>query len=135
MNSELQRAELQMADTFQPERSKPRSSDRVYTPRVDVIETEDALTLYADLPGVKQEDVALTCQGDELILHATCEPRRPGKRLLYAEYGVGDFHRAFKIAEQVETSGIEASLKDGVLTVRVPKAEAIRPKRIAVTSG
>jgi HSP20 family protein len=135
MNSELQRAEPQVVETPRNESAKPRSSGRMYTPRVDVIETDDALVLYADLPGVKQEDVSLTCKGDELILHATCEPRHTGKRPLYAEYGVGDFYRAFKIAEQVETSGIEASLKDGVMTVRVPKAEAVRPKRIAVTNG
>ena len=135
MNSELQRAEPQMIDTPRNETAKPRTSDRLYAPRVDVLETEDALILYADLPGVKPDDVALTCKGDELVLHAACEPRHAGKRPIYAEYGVGDFHRAFKIAEQVETSGIEAALKDGVLTVRVPKSEAVRPKRIAVTSG
>lgn len=128
MNSELQRTEPQATQT-----AKPRPTSGMYTPRVDVVETEDALILYVDLPGVKQEDVSLTYKGDELILHAVCTPRNVGKRKLYAEYGVGDFHRAFKIAEQVEADGIEASLKDGVLTVRVPKAEAVRPKRIAVT--
>jgi len=77
--------------------------------------------------------VSLTCKADELVLHAPCAPRNVGKKRLYAEYGVGDFYRVFRIAEQVETDGIEASLKDGVLTVRVPKAAAIRPKRITVT--
>lgn len=135
MNRELQRAEPQTAETPRGDVTKPRAPDRMYVPRVDVVETDDALLLYADLPGVKQEDVALTCQGDELVLHAACAPRHAGKKLLYSEYGVGDFHRAFRVAEQVETGGIGASLKDGVLTVRVPKAEAVRTKRIAVTSG
>jgi len=135
VNSELQRAEPQAIDTPQAQTVKPRTSGRTYAPRVDVVETEDALALYADLPGVKPQDVSLTCKGDELVLHAACEPRHAGRRPLYAEYGVGDFHRAFKIAEQVETGGMEASLKDGVLAVRVPKAAAVRPKRIAVTGG
>jgi len=135
MNSELQRAEPQAIDTPRTEAAKPRTSGRMYTPRVDVVETEDALIMYADLPGVRQEDVSLTCKGDELVLHAACEPRHAGKRPIYAEYGVGDYHRVFRITEQVETGGIEASLKDGVLTVRVPKAEAVRPRRIAVTGG
>ncbi|VTR91637.1 Heat shock protein Hsp20 OS=Rhodopirellula europaea SH398 GN=RESH_01705 PE=3 SV=1: HSP20 [Gemmata massiliana] len=133
MNSELQRAEPRAVDRSPSEAAKPRSSGRMYTPRVDVVETEDALILHADLPGVKQEDVSLTCKGEEMILHATCVPRNAGKKRLYAEYDVGSFYRAFKIAEQVDTGAIEASLKDGVLTVRVPKAEAVRPKRIAVT--
>lgn len=127
MTGELQLARPQMNETFSP--------TRMYTPRVDVVESDDALILYADLPGVKKEDVSLSCKGNELILRATCAPRHTGKKRLYSEYGVGDFYRAFKIAEQVETDGIEASLKDGVLTVRVPKAEAARTKRIAVTGG
>jgi HSP20 family protein len=128
MTSELQRVRPQVIET-------PRQPARTYTPRVDVVGTDDALILYADLPGVKQEDVSLTCKGDELVLHATCAPRHAGKKMVYSEFGVGDFYRAFKIAEQVETGGIEASLKDGVLTVRMPKTEAVRPKRIAVKGG
>jgi HSP20 family protein len=109
-----------------------KGSGIVFAPRVDVVETADELLLYADLPGVKPDDVSLTCKGDELILHARCAPRAHGKKALHAEYGVGDFYRAFAIAEQVDRDTIEAALKDGVLCVRVPKAEAVRPKRIAV---
>ncbi|OWK46468.1 Hsp20/alpha crystallin family protein [Fimbriiglobus ruber] len=128
MTSNLQSAQTQKIET-------PRPTMRVYAPRVDVVETDDALTLYADLPGVKQEDVSLTCKDGELILHASCLPRHVGKKLLYSEYGIRDFYRAFKVTEKVETGRIEASLKDGVLTVRAPKAEAVRPKRIAVNGG
>ncbi|QJW96306.1 Hsp20/alpha crystallin family protein [Frigoriglobus tundricola] len=135
MNSELQRAESQGDQVARTETAKPRPGGGTYTPRVDVVETEDALVLYADLPGAEPEDISLTCKGDELVLRAACAPRHAGKKRLYAEYGVGQYYRAFKIAEQVETGGTEASLKDGVLTVRVPKAEAIRPKRIAVKGG
>jgi HSP20 family protein len=111
----------------------PKGQRPVFTPRVDVVENENEFMLYADLPGVKQEDVSLECKGDELILHAKCSPRGYGKRAIHAEYGVGDFYRAFRLAEPVEPGRIEASLAGGVLTVRVPKAEAVRPKRIPVT--
>lgn len=104
----------------------------VFTPRVDVVESANEFTLYADLPGVEQEDVSLECKGDELILHAKCSPRGYGKKAIHAEYGVGDFYRAFTIADRVDRDGIEASLKNGVLTVRVPKAAALRAKRITV---
>jgi len=132
MNSELQKVEKAPVEAHRAETAKSRGNG-AYVPRVDVLETDDALTLYADLPGVKPGDVSLTCKGNELVLHAACAPRNVGKKRLYAEYGVGDFCRAFRLAEQVETDGIEASLTDGVLTVRVPKAAAVRPKRIAVT--
>jgi len=132
MNRELQKVETPRIEAPRQETAKSRPGG-MFAPRVDVLETNDELLLYADLPGVKQEDVSLTCKGDEFVLQASCAPRNVGKKQLYAEYGVGDFSRAFRIAEQVETDGIEASLKDGVLTVRVPKAAAIRPKRITVT--
>ncbi len=132
-NTELQKAGPNTpADTTE---TPARPAGGVYAPRVDVVETDDDLLLYADLPGVKAEDVSLSCKGDELILHARCTPRRYGTEAAHVEYGVGDFYRAFTVTEQVDCSGIEASLKDGVLTVRLPKAEAVRPKRIAVKGG
>ncbi len=125
--------ELQQVTTGTTANEAPtKGSGIVFAPRVDVVETADDLLLYADLPGVKPDDVSLTCKGDELILHAKCAQRGHGKKPLYAEYGVGDFYRAFTLAEQVERDAIEAALRDGVLCLRVPKAEAVRPKRIAV---
>lgn len=115
--------------------TQTKGADRVYAPRVDVVETDNELILYADLPGAKAEDVSLTCRAGELILHARCGPRGYGREPLHTEYGVGDFYRAFTVTEEVDCGGIEASLKDGVLAVRLPKAEAVRPKRIAVKGG
>ena len=135
MTEQLQNVERQAADQPREQAGKPRSAGGVFAPRVDVRETENEFLLRADLPGVKPGDVNLDCKGDELVLHARCAPRHAGKRLLHAEYGVGDFYRAFRIAEDVDTGKIEASLYDGVLTVRLPKAERAKPKRIAVTGG
>jgi HSP20 family protein len=128
-NTELQTVR---APDHTPNGVPARTSGEAYAPRVDVVETSEDLILYADLPGVRVEDVTLNWKGEELILHARCAPRRHGGRVLHAEYGVGDFHRTFAIAEQIDTDGIDASLKDGVLAVRLPKAEAVRPKRIQV---
>jgi HSP20 family protein len=129
--------ELQQATAADTAASGPpaRQAARVYAPRVDILETDEDLFLYADLPGVRPEDVSLNCKGDQLILHARCHPRHPGGTAIHAEYGVGDYYRAFTVTEQVDWSGIEASLADGVLTVRLPKAEAVRPKRIPVKGG
>lgn len=131
-STELQKAPA-ASQNGRPEAS--RRPARVYTPRVDIVETDDEFFLYADLPGVRPEDVSLQCQGGELALHARCEPRHAGGKFLHAEYGVGDFYRTFTVAGQVDCDRIEASLANGVLTVRVPKAESVRPKRIKVAGG
>jgi HSP20 family protein len=99
------------------------------------VKTDDELILYADLPGVKPEDVSLHYGDGELVLTAHCRPRHEGWRPLYAEYGVGDFVRRFRVTEQVEPDRFDAGMMDGVLAVRLPKAEAAKPKRIAVKGG
>jgi len=103
-----------------------------FTPRVDVLETETELLLLADLPGVKPAEVEMHFENGELILHGRCTPRQTGTDYLLQEYGVGDFYRAFAIAETIDSDKISAELKDGVLTVHLPKAEAVRPRRITV---
>jgi HSP20 family protein len=103
-----------------------------YTPRVDVLETETELLLFADLPGVRPDDVEMRFENGELILHGRCKPRQTGTDYLLQEYGVGDFYRAFAIAETIDSDKISAELKDGVLKVHLPKGEAVRPRRITV---
>lgn len=113
----------------------PQPTGGVYIPRGDVVETDDEFILYADLPGVRSDDVSLQMKDGELVIYGRCAPRHAGKRPLYAEYGVGDFRRTFRVAEQVEIDRIDAAIMDGVLAVRLPKAEAAKPKRIAVKGG
>jgi len=113
---------------------QPENRGARFSPRIDVVENQNDLIVYVDLPGVKQEDVSLTCKGEQLMLHARCDSRVHGTKLLHAEYRIGDYYRAFTLPEQVDRDGIEASLQDGVLTIRVPKAEIARPKRIIVKS-
>lgn len=107
----------------------------VYSPRADIVETDQAFLVKADLPGVKPDGVSLHCKAGELVLHARSEPRGAGKKPLFLEYGTGDYFRAFRLGVQVDCAGIEAGLSAGVLTVRIPKAEAFRPKTIAVRSA
>jgi len=104
----------------------------VFTPHVDVFETEDALLLYADMPGLKPEDLDVRFENGELTLHGRCTPPKVDANPVRAEYGVGDYHRAFTINEQVDAENITAELKHGVLTVRLPKAESVKPKKITV---
>ena len=103
-----------------------------YTPRVDIMETEEELLLLADLPGVKSEDMDVRFDNGELIIDGRCAPRHEGANYLLAEYGVGDFYRAFSISERIDWQKISAELKNGVLTVHLPKAETAKPKKITV---
>lgn len=110
-------------------------STTTYTPRFDILETADELTLYGDLPGVSPENLEIRFENEHVIVHGRVEPRHEGREHVYGEYGIGDFYREFRINEAVDAEKIEAELKDGVLTLHLPKAEAIKPKRIEVKSG
>jgi HSP20 family protein len=103
-----------------------------FTPRVDIMETEEESLLLADLPGVKPEDVDVRFENGELIIDGRCAPRHQGANYLLSEYGVGDFYRAFTISEQIDWQKISAELKNGVLTVHLPKAETVKPRKITV---
>ena len=116
-------------DLATPERTR---NTVTFTPRVDIVEKPDELILLADLPGVQTEDVDVRFENGELIIHGRCQPRNEGAHFLTCEYDVGDFYRAFTIDETVDGERIWAELRQGVLTVHLPKTEAARPKRITV---
>jgi HSP20 family protein len=120
------------ADLTRPEATR---GGVYFTPRVDIVETPGELTLFADLPGVRPEDVELNYEQGELVLHGKVRPRSEGRYLLWQEYEEGDFHRVFAIHESIDSTKISAECKNGVLTVHLPKAEAVRPRQIQVKGG
>jgi HSP20 family protein len=103
-----------------------------FTPRVDIYETDHELTLFAEVPGVRPEDVDLHYENGELVLRGHVRPRTQGRAMLLEEYDEGDFYRAFNIHESIDASKIEAECKNGVLTVHLPKADAVKPRKISV---
>ncbi|MFW6171386.1 MAG: Hsp20/alpha crystallin family protein [Planctomycetota bacterium] len=106
-----------------------------YILRCDLIETDDELLLYGDLPGVTPENLDLRFENDRLMIHGKVEPRHQDHELVYGEYGVGDYHREFQIFEQIDANKISAELNNGVLCVHLPKSEAVKPCRIEVKGG
>jgi HSP20 family protein len=106
-----------------------------YIPAVDIYESPEALTLVADMPGVGPEGVAIDVHDNQLTLRGTVSTEREKERVLLQEYGVGDYSREFTLGRMIDQSKIEASMKHGVLTLTLPKAEAIRPRKITVTTG
>jgi len=108
-------------------------SGRNYLPDVDIIERDDELTVLADMPGTRSEGIDIHFERGMLTIHAKVEDRQPaGTRFLLREYATGDYWRSFEVSEAVNASGITAEYADGVLTLHLPKAEAAKPRKIAV---
>jgi HSP20 family protein len=103
-----------------------------FTPRVDIYESDAELTLYADVPGVRPEDVDLRYERGELVLHGRVQQRRRPDQAYQWEYDEGDFYRVFQIHETIDAARIEAECKNGVLTVHLPRTEAVRPRQVQV---
>jgi HSP20 family protein len=116
--------------------TKERTRDvAVYAPRVDILETGDELLLLADLPGVEPSDLEIRYEDKTLVIHGKAAARQEGVDFVTREYGVGDFERTFAIGEAVDAGKIAAELKNGVLTVHLPKTEEVKPRRIQVAAG
>jgi HSP20 family protein len=103
-----------------------------FSPRVDIVETDAELTLFAEVPGVRPEDVELRYEKGELFLHGRVRHCAERQTMLLQEYEEGDFYRAFTISESIDSGRISAECKNGLLTVHLPKAESVRPRQIAV---
>lgn len=103
-----------------------------FRPRVDIYETEKELTLVADLPGVKPDDLDIDLREDTLTILGKLKPEEVG-RYLIKEYNVGSFYRQFAMSEVIDQEKIAANMKDGVLTLKLPKVEKAQPRKISVT--
>ena len=103
-----------------------------YSPRFDIWENDDEMILYGDLPGVMPEDLDVRFENPVLTIQGKVNPRHNDIKFLHGEYGIGDFHRTFTIGEAIDTERISAELKNGVVTVHLPKNERVKPRRIEV---
>lgn len=104
----------------------------VARPRVDVLETDQELLIYADMPGVKPDDVDVRFENGELTIHGRRTVTKQERQVVYREYEPAHTHRAFRLTEDIAADRIHAELKNGLLTVHLPKAEAAKPRKIAV---
>jgi HSP20 family protein len=108
----------------------------VLRPAVDICEDANGITLYADMPGVSRERLNLRVDGRTLAIEGDAEIRLPAEmRAVHAEVRSTRYERSFTLSSELATDRIEASLKDGVLTLRVPKRAELQPRRIEVRAG
>jgi HSP20 family protein len=113
-----------------------QDTERAVLPRVDVFEDPSGITLLADLPGVPKDRLEIKVEGDTLWIEGTVEPLTPeGLEAVYAEVRVPRFRRRFTLSRELDAAKVNANLKDGVLTLRIPKQEHAQPRRISVQAG
>jgi len=115
------------------ESARPQEQQRYVVPPVDVFENESSITLLADLPGVPRDQLQVRVDGETLILEANAVTGGPQDlELVYGEAQCPAYRRQFTLSRELDTGRIEAQLRDGVLRLTIPKAEAARPRRIEV---
>jgi HSP20 family protein len=106
---------------------------RYYVPNTDIYETEEALTLVMEMPGVEKKDVSVQLENDVLRVEGRIDFAKY-ERLdpVYSEYNVGHYARGFTLSDKIDQDGISAELADGVLTLTLKKAQSALPRRIAI---
>jgi len=125
-----------MIDKQEVSRSERTQAAPALLPRVDVIEDDAGITMHADLPGVPKDRLALRVEGETLQIEGDIASETPeGMEAIYAEVQLPRYRRAFTLSRDLDTSRIDAALKDGVLTLRIPKAEHAQPRRVEVKLG
>ena len=126
-----------MSDNKQGTRSgAEQDQQRAVLPFVDVFEDASGITLLADMPGVSRDNLELKVEGDALLIEGDARPRTPeGLEAIYAEVRVPRYRRSFTLSHELDTTRIDASLKDGVLTLRIPKQAHAQPRRIPVAAA
>ncbi len=108
----------------------------VFLPHTDIFERENEIVVVAEMPGVRRDAVDVNLENDELrIAGHVDEVAIEGHELAYAEYEVGDYERVFRITGGIDSERIDATMKDGILRIVLPKSKGAMPQRISVKAG
>ena len=139
-NTELRRMQREFDrmfnDFFPATRTLSSHSDKAtWAPRVDLSETENGYQIVVDLPGIPKKDISINFHEGVLSISGsrTNETKEEGKNFLRVERSSGEFNRSFNIPVAIQSDKIEASYKDGVLEVNVPKAEVAKPQKVKIS--
>ena len=115
-------------------REETRSNERYIRPAVNIIEDEEGLVLTADIPGASKESLDVNVEKGILTISAPAQHTVPGTSA-YREFELANYYRQFSIPESLDHEKTHADYVNGILTLRIPKAEVAKPKRIAVRIG
>ena len=135
MTTKDQTMEVQQQEEAPAEEMERTRSRRAFIPKADIYETDKEIIILADIPGANEKTVDITLEKNILSITAYIEPLRTnGYEIAYAEYEEGDYQRSFRLSDEIDRDGIEATVSEGVLRLRLPKAESAKARKIAVTS-
>jgi HSP20 family protein len=127
--------ELQVQQKREVEKKQESTiPSRRFMPVTDIFETDQALTLVVEMPGVKKENVDVQVEDDVLTIQGRIDfTNYEGLQPVYTEYNVGDYARSFQLSSKIDQGKINAQLRDGVMTLVLPKAEKAKPRKISVS--
>ena len=114
-------------------RRQPHQQEKqLRCPPIDISECENEFVIEADMPGVKEENIDIQFHQGELTIRGKVDTPEKANGYRFRQFEPTDFHRAFRIGESVNAANISAHCADGVLTVHLPKAETLKPRKIEV---
>lgn len=111
---------------------EPTRSGIFYSPSVDIYQTDDAITLMADLPGVSRDNLDIDLKDSVLTITGSVGEDEDRPRPVYREYGIGGYMRRFTLSDKIDQGKISADLENGVLIVVLPKADSLKPRKIEI---
>lgn len=115
-------------------KEEPTIPVRVFVPTTDVLEDEQSLTVVMEMPGVSKEAVDINLQDRVLTVEGRIDfSKYEQLQPVYTEYNIGNFSRSFSLSNSIDQDRIHADMKDGVLTLTLPKLEEAKPRKIAVS--
>jgi HSP20 family molecular chaperone IbpA len=125
--------EVQKEEVTTPEGTELTRDCRCFVPRADIYEIEDQLVIAMEVPGADEDSIDIVLEKNILTINALVEPVLPeGYGLAYAEYEVGDYQRSFKLSDDIDRDRIEATIREGVLRLYLPKSTEARKRKIGV---
>jgi HSP20 family molecular chaperone IbpA len=135
MAQEVQTRQQQTPATTGGEQQQRMPSRPVFMPPADIYETKDSIVVMAEMPGVPTDGVDITLERRVLTIRGRCATNEhSGYQRVYSEYTDGDYERVFTLSDNIDRDRIEATLRDGVLHLTLPKAEAARARKIELKS-
>lgn len=128
--------EMQVKEKQEAMKPEQTTEGPVFMPAVDIFETEREITVMADMPGVKSDNLSIDLNNDVLTLSGRVEPYgKPEEEPLLTEFQTGNYYRQFTLSDIIDQGKIEADMKNGELRLKLPKAEKARPRKIEIKSS
>ena len=129
--------ELQVQQKREVEKAQEATTPtRAFLPTADIFETDNALTVILEMPGVNKDDIDVSVENGLVTVEGKINfGKYEGLQPIYSEYNIGPFRRSFRISSRIDQDKIGAEMRDGVITLTLPKAEEAKPRRIEVKSG